>query len=358
MKNIQKLHKLFFYAGVEKAEYNKLLPGIREENRLLLLLFSQLAVVMFFLLFVASMVTGGFATVNTGAYLISGIVMLGIFACVRFLVPKHPALVMALVYLFEIVLFVFGIRISMLHADKPAVSAIAFLLVSPLLFYDRPVRLSAMIGAVAAVFCAIVVHAKEPDVADTDVWNMITFGIVAVVTTVFIMSIKFRALAQSRQIEYLSQTDLLTGIKNRNHYENRLPEYPRACASRLVCVYADVNGLHEMNNRYGHPAGDKMLRDVAAAMLESFGPEHSYRVGGDEFVGFSPDGDPDAVSAQIQRISRELNQKGYHVSFGIAGRSKEQNAINMNELVKEAESRMFAAKREFYRQSEHDRRNR
>ena len=70
-------------------------------------------------------------------------IMLIILFCVQYVVPKKPSLVMLLVYVFEIVLYVFGIRISMLHADKPAVSAVAFLLVSPLLFYDRPIRLSA-----------------------------------------------------------------------------------------------------------------------------------------------------------------------------------------------------------------------
>ena len=204
---------------------------------------SQLAVVMFFLLLIASMLSRGFATKNSTTYLFYGIEMLIILLCSYFVLPKHPALVMVFVYLFEISLYVFGILVSMLHAEKPAVSAIAFLLVSPLLFYDRPVRLSALIAAVVVVFCGIVVRFKVPDVAETDVWNMITFGMVAVATTVFTMSIKIRALSQSRQIQYMSQTDLLTGAKNRNHYENRLQGYPEMCSLNLICVYADVNGL-------------------------------------------------------------------------------------------------------------------
>ncbi len=196
---------------------------------------------------------------------------------------------MLLVYLFEIMLYTFGIRISMLHADKPAVSAVAFLLVSPLLFYDRPSRLSIMIAAVVAVFCSIVVNCKEPAIAQLDIWNSVTFAVVAAVTTVFIMNIKIRALKQSSQIEYMSQTDLLTGVKNRNHYENQLKKYPQLCASNLVCVYGDVNGLHEKNNSEGHEAGDIMLRTVAEALQAVFGPEHTFRIGGDEFVAFRTD---------------------------------------------------------------------
>lgn len=356
--DIRRLWKMFLYAGVEKEEYAQLLPNIRKENRVLLKVFSQLAAVMFLLLFIASMISRGFATDNSTTYMLSAIEMLVILFCTHFILPKYPALVLPLVYVFEIMLYVFGIHISMLHAEKPAVSAVAFLLVSPLLFYDRPVRLSALIAAVAAVFCGIAVRFKAPEVAETDVWNTITFAIVAIATTVFMMSIKIRALAQSNRIEYLSQTDLLTGVKNRNHYENRLPEYPRLCASNLICVYADVNGLHEMNNRDGHRAGDTMLRDVAEAMQRCFGQEHIYRVGGDEFVAFRVDGQPEALAVEIERLRRTLAQKGYHVSFGMAVREKAQGELKMIELVKEAEIQMFVDKQEFYRQHEHDRKRR
>ncbi len=358
MELLQKLRKLFLYGGVEKETFDSLTSGIHAENQILLRVFSQLAGIMFFLLYIASMLTRGFATVNSTTYLICGMVMLAIMLCVNHVVPKHPTLVVVLIYLFEIVLYVFSIRISMLHADKPAVSAVAFLLVSPLLFYDRPIRLSALIAVDVAVFCAMVLCSKQPEVAETDVWNMVTFGIVAVVTTLFIMSIKIRALAQSRQIEYISQTDLLTGLKNRNHYENQLQKYPQMCASNLICVYGDVNGLHELNNRLGHPAGDKMLRDVAAAMRQYFGPDHAYRIGGDEFAAFRMDTPPEDVSAAIERMRQDLAEKGYHVSFGIAVRRKEQGAIEMRELIREAENGMYAAKREFYRQPEHNRRSR
>nr|MCR5138484.1 GGDEF domain-containing protein [Oscillospiraceae bacterium] len=278
--------------------------------------------------------------------------------CVKHIIPKHPALVLLLVYLFEIVLYVFSIRISMLHAEKQAVSAVAFILVTPLLFYDRPVRLSALIIADVAVFCVMVHCLKEPEVAETDIWNMVTFGIVAIVTTIFIMSIKIRALSQSRQIEYLSQADLLTGLKNRNHYENRLQDYPEMCTSNLICVYGDANGLHELNNREGHQAGDRMLREVAAALQQYFGPEDTYRIGGDEFVAFRMDAQPETVAAELDRIRQELGGKGYHISFGMAVHEKEQGDFHMQEIVKEAEDAMFSAKRNFYRQPEHNRRNR
>ena len=358
MNYIKKIPKLLLYAGVDKEEYTKLLPSIRKENEVLLRLFSLLAAPMFFVLAIVSIVSGGFATVNSPTYLISGIIMLLIFLCVMFIVPKHPNIILMLVYVFEIVLYAFEIQISMLHAEKPAVSAVAFLLVSPLLFYDCPIRLSALLTAVIATFSTMVIYFKQPNVAETDVWNMITFGIVAIAATVFIMSIKIRTLSQSRQIEYMSQTDLLTGVKNRNYFEERMKLYPEMCKSNIICIYGDANGLHEKNNKEGHQAGDKMLREIAASIQQRFGPEHTYRIGGDEFAAFEIDGQPEKVISDIDRITQDLAKKDYQISFGISVHNKEENNMDIHELVKEAEKNMFSAKKEFYSRSEGDRQTR
>ncbi|MDO4537050.1 MAG: GGDEF domain-containing protein [Coriobacteriales bacterium] len=325
----------------------------------MLKVFSLLGLSMFFLLFDVTMLSTGFFSINSTTYFLCGLAMLAIFLCATFFLPKHPAGVMPCVYVFEITLYAFGIHISMLHADNPAVSAVAFLLVSPLLFYDRPARLCAMNAMVVALFCVLAVRLKNPDVAEIDIWNMVTFGMVSLAMTVSIMIVKMRALAQTRQIEFLSQTDLLTGAKNRNHYESQLSGYLGRCTSNLICVYADVNGLHEMNNERGHQAGDAMLRDTAASMQGYFGQEHTYRVGGDEFVAFEVDGRLERVSREVERMREGLEKKGYNVSFGIAVYEIGTQATpNIYDIVREAENDMFADKEAFYRKQDNDRSSR
>lgn len=356
MMYIEKLKKLLLYAGLEKDEYERLLPDIFEENRVLLKVFSQLAFVMFLILLIMSLLYGSFTINNRPLYFVCTLEMLVVWLGSKYTLEKHPSYVMIFVYIFEIILFIFGIYVSILHAEKPAVSAIVFLLVSPLLFYDRPVRLSTMILAVVTIFCVLVVRVKEPSVAEGDVWNMISFGIVALAITVFIMSVKIRAIAQSKKIEYMSQTDLLTGVNNRNHYENRLQVYPKLFSTNLFCIFGDVNGLHEMNNKYGHHAGDIMLQEVASALREYFGQEHTYRIGGDEFVAFRVDGRLDELRSEMEQISRKLDSLGYCVSFGMAVFEKKENHdFDIYELIKEAEDNMYDAKREFYSQAANDR---
>ena len=66
----QILRKLFLYAGAEKEEYHALSADIRKENQVLLSVFSLLGGIIFFLLFIASMLSNGFANMNSSTYLL------------------------------------------------------------------------------------------------------------------------------------------------------------------------------------------------------------------------------------------------------------------------------------------------
>ena len=157
-------------------------------------------------------------------------------------------------------------------------------------------------------------------------------------------------------VRYLSEADLLTGTKNRNSYENSLQGYGKSCKNNVICLYADVNGLHEMNNAKGHKAGDEMLQAAAKEIMGRFGREDTYRVGGDEFVAFRVDGDLETARRDGQEIARTLLGLGYNVSVGVAASDK--TGIDMLALTRDAESEMFEEKHLYYQQAGHDRRRR
>ena len=92
----------------------------------------------------------------------------------------------------------------------------------------------------------------------------------------------------------MSESGLNRGLNNYPHKgKSGKINYPYLCQENVVCVYADANGLHELNNEQGHDAGDRMLQTVAREMQSRFGDAHTYRVGGDEFVAFVPDREPE-----------------------------------------------------------------
>lgn len=152
-------------------------------------------------------------------------------------------------------------------------------------------------------------------------------------------------------IQEQGNRDALTGLYNRNRYEQDLPEIYGQHKSFLACVYIDVNGLHEMNNTMGHDKGDKMLRTVASGIKKYFDTEYIYRTGGDEFVLFIPDVDEEDLKIQSEKLATELSNANYYISVGI-GCGKNLSSLSL--LIKEAEQKMYVEKKKYY--EKHDRR--
>lgn len=155
----------------------------------------------------------------------------------------------------------------------------------------------------------------------------------------------------------LSHTDLLTQIYNRNSFENKIEQYAKSVPDSLICVYADADGLHELNNNFGHAAGDELLVACAKEMTQEFG-EQCYRIGGDEFVAFVEGLDVSATERKIHKIVARLQMKGYHMSFGISEfkRDEENNQnfqvfTRINDMINDAEASMYDEKHKYYEQS-------
>ncbi|MGN0632384.1 MAG: diguanylate cyclase domain-containing protein [Oscillospiraceae bacterium] len=159
--------------------------------------------------------------------------------------------------------------------------------------------------------------------------------------------------AELKEKQRLADTDLLTGLLNRNCFETKVSECTFACNNNLTCIYADANGLHELNNKHGHAAGDKMLQEVAKAIQDRFGKKNTYRIGGDEFVAFAIDEPTESIQKKLSDIDTYLLNKAYHISFGM---SSQDIPIDIDSLLKDAETKMYEAKRSYYQQSGKDRR--
>lgn len=151
-----------------------------------------------------------------------------------------------------------------------------------------------------------------------------------------------------------AEMDVLSGLQNRNCYEQNLPLYPRKCRSSLTCIYVDVNGLHELNNKKGHAAGDRMLQNIAQVIQEQFGSKDTYRIGGDEFVAFAKDQAEKSIQEKIKVMNRALIEAGYHISVGVC---RQELPVDIDSLVKQAEKNMYEEKRLYYEENGNNRRN-
>lgn len=154
-----------------------------------------------------------------------------------------------------------------------------------------------------------------------------------------------RNVSNYESVHSMSIMDTVTGLQNRNCYEQTLAKYADSPLG-LHCLYIDANGLHQINNRDGHRAGDKMLSTVAHEIAGLFGTEHAYRVGGDEFVVFLPGSTSKIVADKLLRLKGLVNEHGYSISAGI--HSQEAGRINVARLVTTAEQAMYQDKDQYY----------
>ena len=146
-------------------------------------------------------------------------------------------------------------------------------------------------------------------------------------------------------------TDSLTGAMNRVAYKNDLVVFDQDQDTDFSCIYVDVNELHAVNNKYGHAAGDEMLLYIANTLKEVFYGHKVYRMGGDEFLVFCKNTEQTVVKKGVELLVEQLNARNYHVAVGLSFRTKNTNTEDM---VREAEVRMYEEKAEYYQTKHQD----
>ena len=344
---MEALRRLLLYAQMSREEYKACLPDIQRSNRHRVTAYLGIACGFLAVLWILSGVLE-FLQPNMLAYMIALAVCMGLQAVNRAFPKKNGLLLTWLMYAFEALLYVLGIYLGIHPSpDTPTVSFIAFLLAVPLLFVMRPIQHIMNVVFFDGVFILTCFLFKNKETLPVDILDGMVFGAVSCIISTFIMLSMHENFSIRHKLLGIAETDLNVGLKNRNAYESQMHDYPMHCSSTLSCVYLDVNGLHELNNTRGHAAGDEMLKTVAAKVRDIFGEEYSYRVGGDEFVAFAMDKSAEEMRALIHKLVQEVDEAGYSVAVGTATHSA--GGIDMEVLVKSAETRMYLAKEEHYR---------
>ena len=182
-----------------------------------------------------------------------------------------------------------------------------------------------------------------------------------VVDMFFVCALKRRELSAVREINSLttrlqednmllqemSLTDALTGLGNRlalrhdyNSYQNQ----------KIRVMMMDVDDFKMINDRFGHSAGDEMLKMTGKILKDSFPDSHCYRFGGDEFLVISPYEAPEEYRARLDRLMNckhdisEKNDKimsSYSVGYACGQVNTEGDLRDMFDL---ADKRLYESK--------------
>jgi diguanylate cyclase (GGDEF)-like protein len=193
-------------------------------------------------------------------------------------------------------------------------------------------------------------------------------GAEAVVATVFLATMLFAGVVLARirwqrlafaaaraDLARLVSTDPLTGIPNRRHFEAVLDaEWTRArrYGGGFTLALLDLDHFKRVNDRFGHPAGDEVLHEVAAVMREQLrGSDVVARIGGEEFGIVLAETAPQAALAVVERLRSALAEHRFHavptearlltVSIGLAASGSSEPLAT---LMCRADAALYEAK--------------
>jgi two-component system cell cycle response regulator len=136
-----------------------------------------------------------------------------------------------------------------------------------------------------------------------------------------------------RKLEEQSITDALTGLKNRRFFDERLHEEFRRAqryGDYLALIMIDLDHFKAVNDRYGHPAGDVVLREAAALIRGAIrDPDICARYGGEEFAVILPKTHMSGALTVAERVWRELGAKAYQLPDPAGGQATVKVSASM-----------------------------
>lgn len=172
-----------------------------------------------------------------------------------------------------------------------------------------------------------------PDCSGANPWAVVLIG--------FDLSLDLIA----KNMKEIYRQDSLTGLLNRNAYDSDVEQLRSADIGAVVCVYADMIGLHEVNNHLGHKQGNRMLCEFADAARAFFGDDRLYRIGGDEFVIISSAHTEAQTRKQLNYMRERLHTQGCEISVGVAS---SESTSDLPKIIEQAENEMRREKKEYY----------
>lgn len=172
-----------------------------------------------------------------------------------------------------------------------------------------------------------------PDCSEANPWAVVLIG--------FDLSLDLIA----KNMKEIYRQDSLTGLLNRNAYDSDVEQLRSADIGAVVCVYADMIGLHEVNNHLGHKQGNRMLCEFADTARAFFGDDRLYRIGGDEFVIISSAHTEAQTRKQLNYMRERLHTQGCEISVGVAS---SESTSDLPKIIEQAENEMRREKKEYY----------
>ena len=161
-----------------------------------------------------------------------------------------------------------------------------------------------------------------------------------------------REMKEKETLLRKAEIDALTGIYNKETFRYRCCEYLKKSENAHVAVlFADIDNFKEINDNFGHAAGDKILKDVSEKLQECFTSDDILgRFGGDEFCVLVKDTDKDSLMKTLDVLIEGLrgeyinDQHIVNVSASIGAVLSDEYGLDFEQLLDDADKALYYAK--------------
>ncbi|MEE0418632.1 MAG: GGDEF domain-containing protein [Lachnospiraceae bacterium] len=242
--------------------------------------------------------------------------------------------------------------------NMPAVSFSVFMIVMPILFIVRSIKMNIFNLGAALTFCVCSYIAKEPSVALADIYNCIVFYLVASIISYWIVTLRIGFIRNEKLLTIQRDTDILTTLPNRRRFNIYARDAFEADKDRRISILMmDIDHFKAYNDSKGHIAGDYCLECIGKT-LRKFGETNGIffaRYGGEEFVAIDRNRGSKELEAIAQGIVDAIYVLGLPhessdfrritISVGYASQS-DINAEDYIQLLACADEALYQAKRQ------------
>jgi diguanylate cyclase (GGDEF)-like protein len=179
-------------------------------------------------------------------------------------------------------------------------------------------------------------------------WERSPFFAAALIGPLLALGLYQRSNYRALRAIRLALTDPLTGLGNQRHFQEALPQglaLAREKEQPFTLCLLDIDDFKLVNDRHGHPAGDRLLVQVAGRLRQG---GETFRLGGDEFAILLPGQDEEAglitATAIVERVSGLRTEHGEQVSASVGLASAPSQARDRDDLIRLADEALYRAK--------------
>ncbi len=147
-----------------------------------------------------------------------------------------------------------------------------------------------------------------------------------------------------RRMNDLSYHDQLTGALNRHALTEQYGDLPMRSVG---VIYCDITGLKEVNDTFGHKAGDQLIHHCYQILKEVADSSRIYRTGGDEFIVLCPEYTESEFQDTVSNLQNKIREDQHHIAVGYVW--SDQQPLNLDKLISDADQVMYEDKRNYYR---------